>query len=90
MTEKPSKPSPNACLGPSPIERRYKAAVIEHVSVDEAKDRLSKAIERGVVKVGTSSNLKRTGRPSTTGKPWEALGISRQAYYKRKKKDRAG
>jgi hypothetical protein len=29
---------------------------------------------------------KATGRPTTTGKPWEAEGISRQAWYKRQKK----
>jgi hypothetical protein len=29
---------------------------------------------------------KNTGRPTTTGKPWEAEGISRQAWYKRQKK----
>jgi hypothetical protein len=28
----------------------------------------------------------RSGRPTTTGKPWEAEGISRQAWYKRQKK----
>ena len=29
------------------------------------------------------------GRPSTTGKPWEGLGISRQAYYARQKKGKS-
>src|SRR3954466_1966955 len=28
----------------------------------------------------------RTGRPSSTGKPWDSEGISRQAWYKRQKK----
>jgi hypothetical protein len=31
---------------------------------------------------------RRTGRPSSTGKPWEAEGISRQAWYKREKKSK--
>jgi hypothetical protein len=35
---------------------------------------------------GAGTKSKR-GRPTTTGKPWEALGISRQAYYKRQKKE---
>jgi hypothetical protein len=30
--------------------------------------------------------VKNTGRPVTTGKPWEGEGISRQAWYKREKK----
>jgi hypothetical protein len=30
----------------------------------------------------------RHGRPSSTGKPWEAEGISRQAWYKRQKKSK--
>jgi hypothetical protein len=32
--------------------------------------------------------VKNTGRPVTTGKPWEAEGISRQAWYKRQKKSK--
>jgi hypothetical protein len=31
---------------------------------------------------------KAPGRPTTTGKPWEAEGISRQAWYKRQKKSK--
>ena len=38
------------------------------------------------IKPGPSEAKSKGGRPSTSGKPWEALGISRQAYYKRQKK----
>jgi hypothetical protein len=34
--------------------------------------------------------VKNTGRPVTTGKPWEAEGISRQAWYKRRQKKSKG
>jgi hypothetical protein len=34
---------------------------------------------------GELSGKRKIGRPVTTGKPWEAEGISRQAWYKRDK-----
>ncbi len=90
MSDEPKHKSPFAHLGPTPIERRYKDKQPPKVS---AKEKIAKAVESGLVEVGVSDSLKRAnpakkkmGRPATVGKPWEAEGISKAGYYKRRKK----
>jgi len=39
--------------------------------------------------VSPSETKKKRGRPKTGEKPWEAEGISKAGYYKRKKKGQA-
>jgi hypothetical protein len=62
------KPSPLAHLGPSAIERRYKAST-ETITQDEAKTRLAAAIERCGVEVGVSESLKPKPKAERARKP---------------------
>jgi hypothetical protein len=52
----------------------------ETKKVDKKRAAKVDKIKRKVDKIA------KAGRPSTTGKPWVAAGISRQAWYKRKAK----
>jgi hypothetical protein len=70
-------------LGPSARTKGTAVKVEEDRSV-EAKNFETASGTTIEVKVP----VKNTGRPVTTGKPWEAEGISRQAWYKRQKKSK--
>jgi hypothetical protein len=97
-----SRESPLAHLGLSGIARRFAPVSTEGASVDSQApfkgvpspreravevtrkpgDRIKKA------KAALAGAKSKGGRPATVGKPWEALGISRAAYYKRQKKEK--
>jgi hypothetical protein len=86
----PSKPSPkeSRSLGMKPFEFQggmgeWTEQPIQPPSWGSGADRIS-----GSTCVGGEPGKRKTGRPSSTGKPWEAEGISRQAWYKRQKKSK--
>jgi hypothetical protein len=70
-------------LGPS-ARTKDKAVKVEEDRPIEAKNFETASGSTVEVKVP----VKNAGRPATTGKPWEAEGISRQAWYKRQKKSK--
>jgi hypothetical protein len=63
-----------AASPPAPAKITTRVAPAQ--KLDEAKAALDDAKSKG-------------GRPVTVGKPWEALGISRAAYYKRQRKEQS-
>ena len=75
-------------LGPPGIGRRFSAAPASSPAKPiAAKEAISRVETEKKAKIAAKKHRDKGGRPSTTGKPWEALGISRQAYYKRKAKE---
>ena len=81
MTNETKKRDPSS---PDNLGRPGMARRISEAEVSEPADRKTSGDKTNRVEGPTKS---KGGRPSTTGKPWEALGISRQAYYKRQKKE---
>jgi hypothetical protein len=69
-------------LGP-PVRAKEKTVTEEKRPVE---DRNFETASGATVKLEVPA--KSSGRPATTGKPWEAEGISRQAWYKRQKKSK--
>jgi hypothetical protein len=94
-SDEAQKPLPTTSAG-APVEARRAASSIRKHRGDAAPTTL-KAPDLGkstapVVKTVVDKikrkvdKIAKSGRPSTTGKPWIAAGISRQAWYKRKAK----
>jgi hypothetical protein len=75
-------------LGQPGIGRRFSAGDASPPAKPiAAKEAIARVEAEKKSKIVAKKSLDKGGRPSTTGKPWEALGISRQAYYKRKAKE---
>jgi len=89
MDKTEKKPDPFSRLGPPSIARRFllmpgKDPKRERAALVEA---VEKVLAEARQKTATASPPKKHagGRPVTVGKPWEAEGIPRTTWYRRRK-----
>jgi hypothetical protein len=78
----PSRPSPSGWYPEMARDRGYA------LEVARAMGLIGPRTSGSTCGAGELSGKREIGRPTTTGKPWEAEGISRQAWYKRQKKSK--
>ena len=95
MDKTEKKPDPFSHLGPPSMARRFGLVSTEE---DPTRKHEKAALVEAVEKVLTEAREKTAasppkkhagGRPVTVGKPWEAEGIPRTTWYRRKREKAA-